>query len=137
MLNGAIVFQFKSLFARQMSLIVGVALMTASLSSHVQDKGGAAPQGAGTCPGDNEGITLPSGFCATIFADDIGHARHLVVAPNGVVYVNTRSDDNYGNHAMPPGGFRLGIVNARDLEQGFAARRELAKAYPEGSILRA
>jgi hypothetical protein len=40
-------------------------------------------------------------------------------------------------HAMPPGGFRLGIINAHDLEKGFAARRELAKAYPEGSILRA
>jgi hypothetical protein len=40
-------------------------------------------------------------------------------------------------HAMPPGGFRLGIINARDLDQGFAARRELAKAYPGGAILRA
>ena len=38
-------------------------------------------------------------------------------------------------HTMPPGGFRLGIINARDLDQGFAARRELAKAYPESSIL--
>jgi hypothetical protein len=40
-------------------------------------------------------------------------------------------------HAMPPGGFRLGIINAYDLEQGFAARRELAKAYPQGAILKA
>lgn len=40
-------------------------------------------------------------------------------------------------HAMPPGGFRLGIINVHGLEQGFAARRELARSYPEGAILRA
>jgi glucose/arabinose dehydrogenase len=32
-------------------------------------------------------LTLPSGFCATLVADDIGPARHLVVAPNGDIYV--------------------------------------------------
>jgi len=32
-------------------------------------------------------------------------------------------------HPMPPGGFRLGIVNCWDLEAGFAARRELARAF--------
>jgi transposase len=31
----------------------------------------------------------------TVFADNIGHARHLVVAPNGVVYVNTWSGVYY------------------------------------------
>ncbi len=41
------------------------------------------------CPGDDSGLTLPPGFCASIFADDIGHARHLVVSAEGVVYVNT------------------------------------------------
>jgi hypothetical protein len=34
------------------------------------------------CPENDSGLKLPPGFCATIFADDIGHARHLVVAPN-------------------------------------------------------
>ena len=43
---------------------------------------------APACPADT-GITLPPGFCATIFADNLGHARHLAVAPNGTVYVNT------------------------------------------------
>ena len=33
---------------------------------------------ATSCTGDNGGLTLPPGFCATIFADSIGHARqHL------------------------------------------------------------
>ncbi len=39
------------------------------------------------------------------------------------------------DHYMPPGGFRLGIVNCRDLQAGFAARRELAKAFPECEVL--
>ena len=31
-------------------------------------------------------LTLPAGFCATIFADSITHARHAAVASNGDVY---------------------------------------------------
>src|SRR6185312_6937938 len=41
------------------------------------------------CDAGNGGITLPNGFCASVFADTLDHPRHLVVAPNGVVYVNT------------------------------------------------
>jgi glucose/arabinose dehydrogenase len=44
---------------------------------------------AAECREDDSGLKLPPGFCATVFADGIGHARHLAVAPNGVVYVNT------------------------------------------------
>jgi glucose/arabinose dehydrogenase len=43
------------------------------------------------CDPDNAGLTVPPGFCAAIFADDVGRARHLAVAPNGDVYVNTLS----------------------------------------------
>jgi len=50
---------------------------------------------------------LPAGFCATVFADGIGHARHLVVAPNGVVYVNTWSGRYYGNDTPHQGDFWL------------------------------
>lgn len=42
-----------------------------------------------------------------------------------------------GLHPMPPGGFRLGIVNAWDLQAGFTAVDELAKAFPTHSLLRA
>ena len=38
-----------------------------------------------SCSGGGGGITLPKGFWATIFADNIGHARQLVVAPDGTV----------------------------------------------------
>jgi len=61
------------------------------------------------CPGDSGGITVPAGFCANVFADNVGHTRHLVVAPNGVVYVNTWSGKYYGNDTPPPGGFLIGL----------------------------
>ncbi len=32
-------------------------------------------------------------------------------------------------HAMPPGGFRLAIVNCWDLDAGFAAREELRSMF--------
>ena len=63
------------------------------------------------CPADNGGITLPAGFCATVFADTVGHARHMAIAPNGTVYVNTWSGRYYGNAPPPRGGF---IVALRD-----------------------
>src|SRR6185295_4440452 len=42
---------------------------------------------AAKCLGDNAGLTLPAGVCATVFADSISHARHIAVASNGDVYV--------------------------------------------------
>src|ERR1700750_1439981 len=63
-----------------------------------------------TCPAKDSGLTLPAGFSATIFADNIGHARHLVVAPNGVVYVNTWSGDYYPpNDKVHEGGFLVAL----------------------------
>ncbi len=62
-----------------------------------------------SCPNDDTGLRLPAGFCATIFADGIGHARHLVVGPNGVVYVNTWSGDYYGNQPSHAGGFLVAL----------------------------
>ena len=61
------------------------------------------------CPNDDSGLKLPAGFCATVFADDIGHARHLVVAPNGVVYVNTWSGDYYDFDKPHDGGFLVAL----------------------------
>ncbi len=42
---------------------------------------------APVCDGDNGGITLPAGFCATIFADYAGVSRHIVVSPLGQLFV--------------------------------------------------
>ena len=60
------------------------------LTVGAQSRAQATNQASGACAGDNGGITLSPGFCATVFADKLGHARHLVVAANGVVYMTTR-----------------------------------------------
>jgi glucose/arabinose dehydrogenase/mono/diheme cytochrome c family protein len=61
------------------------------------------------CPNDEGGLKLPAGFCATVFVDNIGHARHMVVAPNGAVYVNTWSGRYYGNKPPHEGGFLVAL----------------------------
>jgi glucose/arabinose dehydrogenase/mono/diheme cytochrome c family protein len=71
--------------------------------------GRTAEASASSCKGDDSGLNLPAGFCATIFADGIGHARHLVVADNGVVYVNTWSGRYYGNDTPHAGGFLVAL----------------------------
>jgi glucose/arabinose dehydrogenase/mono/diheme cytochrome c family protein len=69
----------------------------------------AAPKAGNSSCANNAGITLPTGFCATIFADGIGHARHLVVGSNGVVYVNTWSGDYYDFDKVHAGGFLVAL----------------------------
>ncbi len=61
------------------------------------------------CLNDDSGLKLPANFCATVFADEIGHARHMVVGPSGVVYVNTWSGAYYGNAAPHAGGFLVAL----------------------------
>jgi glucose/arabinose dehydrogenase len=61
------------------------------------------------CPNDDTGLKLPAGFCATVFADGIGHARHMVVAPNGILYVNTWSGRYYGNDTPHAGGLLVAL----------------------------
>jgi glucose/arabinose dehydrogenase len=68
----------------------------------------AAQEEPAACAPDNAGLTLPEGFCATVFADSIGHARHLVVSAANVVYVNTWSGPYY-NTPSPPGGFLVAL----------------------------
>jgi hypothetical protein len=45
------------------------------------------------------------------------------------VQITFHTDRPAAAHAMPPGGFRLAIVNSRDLEAGRAARAVLARAF--------
>jgi glucose/arabinose dehydrogenase len=77
------------------------------------------------CPGDNGGLTLSPGFCATVFAEHLGHARHLVVAPNGVVYVNTWSGDyySYDGGKIIEGGFLVALEDKYGKGRADIARR--------------
>jgi glucose/arabinose dehydrogenase len=67
------------------------------------------------CAADNGGITLSPGFCATVFADNLGHVRHMVVAPNGVLYVNTWSGRYYHNAPPPAGGFLIALSDSKGI----------------------
>ena len=70
-------------------LVAGIAC--SSGDRNVSDSAAASSATADTvvakCVGDNAGLTLPAGVCATVFADSIGDARHVAVASNGDVYV--------------------------------------------------
>jgi len=68
-----------SFIALLANIALGESKRFESISPETDNKG----QG---CPNDDSGLTLPPGFCATVFADEIGHARHIVVAPSGMLY---------------------------------------------------
>jgi glucose/arabinose dehydrogenase/mono/diheme cytochrome c family protein len=92
-------------------------------SASAQDTPAAAPSSAASCPQNDSGLKLPAGFCASIFADGIGHARHMVVAPNGVVYVNTWSGRYYGNDTPHAGGFLVALQDTTGAGKADVARR--------------
>lgn len=100
---------------RLSGLLMSFAILLAAYSLVGRMMSGEMPPHPGketkdqACPNDDSGLQLPAGFCATIFADDIGHARHLVVGPNGVVYANTWSGAYYGNKAPHAGGFLVAM----------------------------
>jgi hypothetical protein len=125
-------------FAALTFYIIGMLLATGSSSAAQERHTAQAPTEA--CADDNGGITLPPGFCATVFADNIGHARHLVVAPNGVVYVNTWSGRYYDNDTPPPGGFLVALQDTTgdgraDVTMRFGATREQGSAGGTGIAL--
>jgi glucose/arabinose dehydrogenase len=57
------------------------------------------PAPAQACDPDNAGLRLPDGFCATLFAQ-VPAARHVAVAPDGVVYVASQAQNAGGVHAL-------------------------------------
>ena len=84
------------------------------------------------CIGDNGGITLPPAFCATVFADNLGHVRHMTVAPNGVLYVNTWSGRYFHNDTPPAGGFLIALKDSKG--DGHADKIErFGAGVPQGS----
>ena len=59
---------------------------------------------AAACAPDNGGLKLPDGFCASVFADDIGGVRHLAVGPPAVL------------SAATSGPLRGGVTALRDTD---------------------
>jgi hypothetical protein len=64
------------------------------------------------CVGDNGGVTLSPDFCATVFADNLGHARQMAFDPNGVLYVNTWSGRYYKNDRPAASSSRSKTITA-------------------------
>jgi glucose/arabinose dehydrogenase len=117
-----------------------IALLLATGSSSVAQERNTAPARPEACANGNGGLMLPSGFCATVFADNIGHARHMVVAPSGVVYVNTWSGTYYRNDTPPPGGFLVALQDTNgdgqaDVNVRFGETREQGSAGGTGIAL--
>ncbi len=79
------------------------------------------------------------GFSIPLFAE---HGEEFVHPPKDVqtrvrampgiksLQITFHEAKEAAHHAMPPGGFRLAVINATDLNAGLAARDELARAYP-------
>ncbi len=76
---------------------------------------------APTCDADNGAIMLPQGFCALVAADNLGTARHLVVAPNGDVYV-----------ALQDTGEKGGVAALRDTNGD--GKFEVKEHFGQGSV---
>ena len=79
------------------------------------------------CDANDGSITLPPGFCATVFADQVGKARHIAVSPGGIVFVALAGDE--GDDA---GSFGV-LALADDDDDGVADRtRRFADGHGNG-----
>src|SRR5580700_6691142 len=88
--------------------VAGFGLLAAIASAQGQSNFAKLTKSS-ACPNDDSALKLPPGFCATVLAEGIGHARHLVVSPSGLVYVNTWSGDYYNFDKVPGGGFLVAL----------------------------
>ena len=98
---------------------LGAALLAlASLGAAVPS--GFSSRDAGgvpLCEPDNAGLILPDGFCAVLVGKDLGGVRHLVVAPNGDLFVAVR-------------GHRGGVLALRDTNRD--GKADIVKHFGPG-----
>jgi glucose/arabinose dehydrogenase len=66
--------------------VIALALVAASPATFAQSSQNTATEKGRSdgCAADNGGVTLPPGFCATVFADNLGHARQMAFGADGV-----------------------------------------------------
>jgi len=74
-------------------LMITMAFIGACQSNPSKNSDSANPIAA---VNDNAGLKLPAGFSALVYADNIGHARHLAINANGDVYVSLSNVKNGG-----------------------------------------
>src|ERR1044072_2765707 len=101
-----------------MRRVVVLSCAAATVVAVAALRGASAP----ACDADNGGLTLPQGFCAAVIATDVGRARHLVVAPNGDVFVSTQTAGR---------GSGGGVVALRDTDND--GKLDTRETFGEGS----
>ncbi len=119
---------------------LAMSMTTASLLSAQTAGGSASSRQRPACPGNNGGLSLSPGFCATVFADNLGHVRHLVVASDGTVYANTWSGRYYAGSPAPAGGFLRALKDTKggghaDVVERFGVTREAGGTGGSGIAL--
>ena len=115
-------------------------LASGPLTAAVESKAGAQAS-AKTCAGDNGGITLPKGFCATVFADNIGHARQMAVARTARCTSTRGAASTTATTRRPQGGFLVALQDTKgdgkaDHVERFGDRRsrKAARAAPASTF---
>jgi len=87
---------------------LGATAATGALMlAHVGGIEQAHAAAAGSC--DKAGLSLPPGFCATVFADGVGPGRQMAMASDGTLYVNTLSSAVIQNKQKPDQGFMVAL----------------------------
>jgi glucose/arabinose dehydrogenase len=86
-------------------------------------------------------LKLPEGFTATVFAENLGGARHLVAALNNNIYVNTWRSPYDSTRRTPPGGYVVALRDTggdgkADLIQRFGPTSESGSKGGTGIALR-
>lgn len=119
------------------ALLTGIAATLSAVIGSPTHSGSLAEQAtvhaATSCPSNDSGLKLPPGFCATIFADGIGHSRHLAVSDKGVVYVNTWSGDYFpAGEKVHEGGFLVALQDTAGSGHADVIRR-FGPAESDGS----
>ena len=102
------------------------AALAAALVAVAVARAGVGAAALPSCDPDNGGLKLPRGFCALVVADGLGPARHLVVAPNGDVYVALRGGQGGA------GGAGGGVIALRDTNGD--GRFEIKETIGGGSV---
>jgi glucose/arabinose dehydrogenase len=119
------------------STVAGCALLAASACAKSDRQGSAPPETAASsdstaaastvsCAPGNGGISLPAGFCATVFADSVGGPRHVVIASNGDVFVAVQTAPSPVEKGAAPTG---GILALRDTNRD--GRADLRETFGE------
>jgi glucose/arabinose dehydrogenase len=111
----------------KLTLIAAIAGALTACGGDQDGSDTSAPQADGQTAAAT-GITLPAGFTATIFADNLDRPRHIAVRDNGDVYVALRS----GRQQIVPEDSEGGVAALRDTDRD--GRADLVERFGRGDV---